>query len=69
MEPVATSRRSYSAVLPSSAITRRLTRSMAITLRPVCSVMPCSEYHDSGLRMISSIVCSPASTGDSRMRL
>jgi diguanylate cyclase (GGDEF)-like protein len=25
--------------------------------------MPCSAYQDSGLRMISSIVCSPASTG------
>ena len=52
-----------------SAMTRRFTRSTRATFLPRCSVMPCSAYQDSGFRMICSIVCSPASTGLSRMRL
>ena len=73
LEPVARIRRSYSAVttVPSLlvALTTRRTRSTSVTVKPVCSVMWLSAYHDQSLRMISSMVCSPASTGDSRMRL
>ncbi|MNV68954.1 hypothetical protein D3C71_1618320 [compost metagenome] len=69
VEPVAISRRSYSASLPSSAMTRRLTRSISTTLRLSSSLMLFSRYQSRSLSTISSKVCSPASTGDNRMRL
>jgi hypothetical protein len=69
LEPVHISRRSYSASVPSSARTIRLTRSTSVTFLPACRVMLFSAYHSQLLRMISSTVCSPASTGDRRMRL
>ncbi len=73
LEPVARMRRSYSAVITSPAapvaLTTRRTRSTSVTVKPVCSVMWLSAYQDQSFRMISSMVCSPASTGDSRMRL
>ena len=40
-----------------------------ILLSPACSVMPCSAYQSRGFSMMSAIVFSAASTGDSRMRL
>ena len=49
--------------------TTRRARSMRVTVLPACSVMPFSAYHSRELSTISSSVCSPASTGDSRMRL
>ena len=68
-EPVASSRRSYSASVPSAATTLRRTRSIRVASLPRCRVMPLSAYQDSGLSTMSSKSCSPASTGDSRMRL
>ncbi|MNN98054.1 hypothetical protein D3C81_2173500 [compost metagenome] len=69
VEPVAINRRSYSALLPSAAITRRLTRSISTTLRLSSKVMLWSWYQVRSLSSISSKVCSPASTGESKMRL
>ncbi|MNG39592.1 hypothetical protein D3C84_1277430 [compost metagenome] len=69
MEPVHIRRRSYSASVPSSARTMRLMRSTSTTLLPACRVILFSAYHSQLLSTISSTVCSPASTGDSRMRL
>ena len=42
---------------------------MAMTFFPACRVMPFSAYHSRLFSTISSSVCSPASTGESRMRL
>ena len=69
LEPVHSSSRSYAASVPSSARTMRFTRSISTTFLPACSVMWFSVYHSQLLSTISSTVCSPASTGDSRMRL
>ena len=62
-EPVASNRRSYGASMPLREMATRRRRSIATTGSPVCSVMPCSRYHASGLRMMSSTFFSPASSG------
>ena len=69
LEPVASSNRSYGAVVPSDATTSRFMRSIFVIVLLRWSVMPFSAYHSTWLSMICSMVCSPASTGDSRMRL
>jgi hypothetical protein len=49
--------------------TSQVRRSIIVTVSPLRRVMPLSRYHCSVLSMMSSTVFSPASTGDSRMRL
>ena len=47
----------------------RFTRSIFVTCLPACSVIALSRYQSRSLSMISGRVISPASTGESRMRL
>lgn len=61
--------RSYSASVPSSAVTLRWMRSICVIFFPACSVMPLSRYQAWSLSTMSGSVISPASTGESRMRL
>ena len=68
-EPVAINRRSYGTARPEAACTTRFLRSMRTTGSPACRVMPLASYHSRVLSMMSSTVFSPASTGESMMRL
>ncbi len=68
-EPVAINKRSYDSSVPSSAMTFLFTRSIEVTSLPLCRVTLLSLYHCISLSMISSMVLSPASTGESMMRL
>ena len=68
-EPEAINKRSYDSSVPSSVMTLRLTRSIEVTSLPLCKVTLLSLYHCISLSIISSMVLSPASTGESIMRL
>ncbi len=69
LEPVASSSRSYSAAVPSRATTFRARRLISVTSQFLCSVMPLAAYHGSSFSRMSGKAFSPASTGESRMRL
>src|SRR6218665_2343058 len=73
VEPVAMMRRSYWALMTlpaaSLALTTRRARSASVTVQPLCSVMWCSAYQDQSLRMIWSMLCSPANAHQHQLRL
>src|SRR5450830_1388364 len=62
-------KRSYGVQLPSSVMTWRLIRSILDTAHPIRKSIPASSYQDTGLSTISLKSCSPANTGDKRIRL
>jgi hypothetical protein len=69
VEPVASNRRSYSATVPSLAMTSRALRSIFVMVLPRCRVMLFAAYQSTSLSMMSLSVISPASTSESRIRL
>ena len=68
-DPVASSSTSYGRVVPNAPVTVLVSRSIPTTASPAISSMPFSSYQDLGWVVIASNVFSPASTGDSMMRL
>ena len=68
-DPVATSSTSYGRVVPNSPSTVCASRSTSTTRSPATSSMPFCSYQSSVWMTMSANVFSPASTGESMMRL